>query len=166
LLKGQMKKFRRYEGQTLIETALMLFLILLILLGISEFSRAWFVKNSLKNAVRQGVRVAVVTQRNNLPATTFNCINPSCPVSNPVINAVCCQPGVPKKADNWSDPNTGVTLTCRNQSGTVIACNTIITGDSVAVNARSTFFFIIGNSPWPWPHSTNMGADASMRYEL
>jgi TadE-like protein len=160
-----MKKFRRYEGQTLIETALILFLLMLIVLGISEFSRAWFVKNSLKNAVRQGVRVAVVTPRNNLPAT-FNCINPSCPVANPVTNAVCCQPGIPKKAAN----NTVVTLTCKNQSGTVIACNTITANGSVDVNATSTFFFIIGsnssNSLWPWPQSTNMSANASMRYEL
>lgn len=165
-----MKTFRRNEGQTLIETALLLFLILLILLGISEFARAWFVKNSLKNAARQGARVAAVTPRANLPAT-FDCNNPSCPVANPVINAVCCQPGVPKKPENWSDPpNTGVTLTCKNQSGIVIACNTITADGSVDVNATSTFFFIIGsnssNSLWPWPQSTNMSANASMRYEL
>src|SRR4030042_3019089 len=86
---------RNREGQTLIETALVLFLILLILLGISEFARAWYTKNSLKNAVRQGARVAVVTP--GISDTTFICnSDTTCPNSDLIINAVCCQPGVPR----------------------------------------------------------------------
>jgi len=162
---------KQQKGQTLIETAFILIVILLILLGISEFSRAWFVKNTLKNAVRQGARVAAVTPRDNLPTTNFNCVNPTCPdTANPVKTAVCCQAGVPKKAENWSGSADGVTLTCKNQSGTVIACNTIISGGSVDVNATSTFLFIIGNtgtgnSLLPWPKANSLSTTASMRYE-
>jgi hypothetical protein len=151
---------RKQTGQTLIETALILFLLLLILLGITEFARAWFVKNTLKNAVRQGARVAAVTPRNNF-LTAFNCINPTCPDANVIRNAVCCQPGVPKGVND----NTLVNLTCFNSTGTAIACNTIVTNGSVRITATSNFRFIIGDPPWPWPRTINMTAEASMRYE-
>ena len=43
-----MKKSNRQQGQTLIETAIILIVLLLIVFGITEFARAWFTKNSLK----------------------------------------------------------------------------------------------------------------------
>jgi len=153
----------RREGQTLIETALVLFLLLLILLGITEFARAWYTKSSLKNAVRQGARVAAVTPAANIIVDSFDCINPTCPIlTNTIQNAVCCQPGIPR---NFQD-NTQVTLECRNSSGGVVSpCNLIPPGGSIKVSATSTFGYIIGNSPWPWPKSVTITTDASMRYE-
>ena len=136
---------KRQHGQTLIETALILFVILLILLGISEFARAWFVKNTLKNAVRQGARVAALTPRDNL-LTSFSCVNPTCPETNPVKNAVCCQPGVPKKAVN----NTLITLLCSDNNGNSIGCDAIVLNGSVQVTATTNFllFFIIKVFQW------------------
>ena len=151
---------RNREGQTLIETALVLFLILLILLGITEFSRAWYTKSSLKNAARQGARVAAVTPANNI-TTSFTCIDPSCPDSDAIRNAVCCQPGIPRTEGN----NTTVSITCRDSTGAAIGCTTISNGGTVQVSATSIFSFIIGNSPWPWQKNTTMAVDASMRYE-
>jgi hypothetical protein len=151
---------RNRKGQTLIETALVLFLILLILLGITEFSRAWYTKNSLKNAVRQGARVAAVTPANNI-TTPFNCINPSCPLSDAVSNAVCCQPGIPRTPAS----NTQVSIECRDTSGAIIGCALISNNGTVKVSATSIFSFIIGNAPWPWQRNTTMNVDAAMRYE-
>ena len=148
--------FKAQKGQTLIETALILFLLLLILLGISEFARAWYTKNSLKNGVRQGARVAVVTS----PLTAFSnfpCPDPttSCTLANVVQNAVCCQPGVPE----------GTTVDLNIDMTTEPPTDTFNAGDTITVTATSTFTYIVGGSPWPWPDSTNITTDASMRYE-
>jgi Flp pilus assembly protein TadG len=141
--------YKKQKGQTLIETALILFLLLLILLGISEFSRAWYTKSSLKNAVRSGARVAVVTP-------TIGDLGPlSCPQGNPIINVVCTSPGVK------NDSRTSVSIDVDPGSGP--ATN----GDTVTVTATYSdpFFFIVGNSPWPWPKSFSITTNASMRYE-
>lgn len=156
---------KRKEGQTLIETAFILFLLLLILFGITEFARAWYIRNSLKNAVRQGARVAVVTSPSDFPPN-FTCDNTTdCNNSNlnQVIRAVCCQPGVPRKA---APENTSVTIECRDDiNNSIIACNIVSADDTVSVGASTTFVFIVGNSPWPWPKSTTFTTSASMRYE-
>ena len=99
------------KGQTLIETAVVLLILLIIVLGLAEFARAWFLKSSLKNAVRQGARVAVViTPATGLSPTSFQCTSTTaCPNTNVIINAVCCQPGVKS--------GTSVTLQCISQAG-------------------------------------------------
>jgi len=151
---------KRQEGQTLIETAFVLFLLLLILLGITEFSRAWYTKNSMKNAARSGARVAVVTPTGNFPADCDFSSNPSgwtqCPNANVIINAVCSQPGVVAA-------NTRVCVDQIDDNGT----SGFQSGDTVRVSANynNPNFFVVGNSPWPWPKGLNMTTDASMRYE-
>jgi Flp pilus assembly protein TadG len=143
------------KGQTLIETAFMLFLLLTILLGISEFARAWYAKNSLKNGVRQGARVAAVTS----PLTAFsNFICPaksSCPLAAAVQNAVCCQPGI----------SEGTTVDLNIDMTTEPPTDTLNAGDTVTVNGTTTFTYVVGGSPWPWPDSTDLTTSASMRYE-
>ena len=151
-------KSHRQQGQTLIETALILFLILIILIGIVEFARAWHTKNSMKNAARQGARVAAVTPASLLSPTSFACINPSCPQSNVITNAVCCQPGIPTSTAS----NTTVTLTCPNTTG---ECASITSNGTVKVSVASQFEFIVGGSPWPWAKTRTFTENASMRYE-
>ena len=160
------------EGQTLIETALILFLLLLILLGITEFARAWYTKSSLKNAARQGARVAAVTPITNLPTAPFFCTpTMTCPNSDAIVNAVCCQPGVrpPAKtppavvsASLSCTSCTGVPPTCSS-----VDCSSIVADDTVQVTVSyaDPTFFILGNTPWPWPKSLSISTDASMRYE-
>jgi hypothetical protein len=170
--------YKRQKGQTLVETAIILFLLLLILLGITEFARAWFVKNSLKNAVRHGVRIAVVT-----PAPGFNptlippppprpavgtysdCQGNACPYSltnnNDIIDAVCCSSGVQNRIFNDPKGGTRISLTYIDEDNT----NTLTTGDTILVSAQTNFNFIVGNSPWPWNKTQTFTTDASMRYE-
>ncbi len=52
---------RRNRGQSVIEFALILPLLLLVLFGITEFGRVWMVSNILTTAAREGCRLAVVT---------------------------------------------------------------------------------------------------------
>lgn len=174
-----MGTYKRTEGQTLIETAIILFLLLLILLGITEFSRAWYTKNSLKNAVRHGARIAVVTDgidptpralnQSPCPSTGYtNCAENTCP-SNPTDNddirdAVCCSPGVQNRAIN-NNPNgprgTEVIITYTDDDTSVSLSN----GDTVSVCARTQFQSVVGSSFWPWLQNILITTDASMRYE-
>ena len=53
---------RNQKGQALVETALILPILLLLIMGLFEFGRIMYIKNTLNNAARAGVRTAVVTQ--------------------------------------------------------------------------------------------------------
>jgi Flp pilus assembly protein TadG len=53
---------RGQRGQSLVETALVLPILLIILLGIFDFGRAVFAYNAISNAAREAARVAIVNQ--------------------------------------------------------------------------------------------------------
>jgi len=59
-----MRRFRRrdHRGQTLVEFALILPIFILVLIGIFDFGRAVYAYNTISNAARQAVRVAIVNQ--------------------------------------------------------------------------------------------------------
>lgn len=49
------------KGQTLVETAIILPILLVLILGLIDFARAMYTKNTLNNAARCGARAAAVT---------------------------------------------------------------------------------------------------------
>jgi hypothetical protein len=49
------------KGQAMVELALLLPLLFLIVFGITEFGRAFYIQNALTNAAREGARRASVT---------------------------------------------------------------------------------------------------------
>lgn len=55
-------RVRRVRGQSLVEFALVFPILMLILFGILDFGRAIYTYNTIGNAARDGVRVAVVNQ--------------------------------------------------------------------------------------------------------
>ena len=58
-----MSVFRRHDrGQSLVEFALVLPILLILLLGILDFGRAVAAYNSVSNGARSGARVAIVDQ--------------------------------------------------------------------------------------------------------
>jgi len=48
------------RGQSLVEFALVVPLLLILIVGIAEFGRAWMTRNILTGAAREAVRIAVV----------------------------------------------------------------------------------------------------------
>jgi Flp pilus assembly protein TadG len=56
-----MSFLRNNRGQSMVEFALVLPLLLLVVFGATEFGRAWMTMNVLTAAAREGCRVAVVT---------------------------------------------------------------------------------------------------------
>ena len=57
MLKGR-------KGQSMVEFALIVPLLLILVLGIEEFGRAWMTKNILTGATREAVRIMAVTGNN------------------------------------------------------------------------------------------------------
>jgi Flp pilus assembly protein TadG len=55
------KFFKRQQGQSLVEFALIFPIIVIILFGIIEFGRLWETMSVLTSAAREGARVAAVT---------------------------------------------------------------------------------------------------------
>jgi Flp pilus assembly protein TadG len=51
---------KQTRGQALVEFALVIPLLLLLMVGIMEFSRAWMTQNILTGAAREGARAAAV----------------------------------------------------------------------------------------------------------
>jgi Flp pilus assembly protein TadG len=52
--------WKNEKGQSLVEFALVVPLLLLLVIGIAEFGRAWMTQNILTGAVREAARIAVV----------------------------------------------------------------------------------------------------------
>ena len=156
-----MKISNRQQGQTLIETALVLFLLLLILLGIAEFSRAWFIKNSLKNAARTGARVAAVesgitnadSAGRTSPEAAGSGLTPADCVglagNDKVFCSIWASPGIYTDSDA-SIPRPTATLT--------------ISGNTVTVSTTTGFKSVAPRFPG-LAIPSQFSASASMRYE-
>jgi len=83
---------KQTKGQALVEMAIILPLLLLLVLGIFEFGRAMYIKNTLTQAARAGARAAVVTP-DITPASSVT-PNSDCIYADPsgndrVYQAVC-----------------------------------------------------------------------------
>ena len=156
------------NGQTLIETALVLILLLMILIGIAEYSRAWYRKSSVKNAVRQGARVAAVTPHIASTSSPASC-GVTCPAApdttcttagcndSYVEAVVCCTTGI------VNDATTTVGISVTDSSGNP-RTGDAQPGDAVDVSAKTAFSTIVPRlfgSLIP----TQLSSDATMRYE-
>jgi len=60
------------KGQSLVEFALVVPLLLLLVIGIAEFGRAWMAKNILTGAAREAVRILAVPGPPGGPADARN----------------------------------------------------------------------------------------------
>jgi Flp pilus assembly protein TadG len=82
---------RRNHGQSVVEFALVLPLLLLLVFGITEFGRAWLTQNVLTSAAREGARLAVVT-------------GPDVPLVTSRVTAVCNAAGITPTAITVTPP--------------------------------------------------------------
>jgi Flp pilus assembly protein TadG len=141
----------RYKnrGQTVVETIFMLLILLFLFFLIAEFARAWYLKNSLNNAARVGVRVAVVTP-NLQPVGDTACYA----ASGSVLLAVCNSPGL---------SNTTIVSLSIQEDVNPPASPYASPGDTVRIDLESDFetFVPLLNSLVP----EAARAAASMRYE-
>ncbi|MHC1697392.1 MAG: TadE family protein [Geobacteraceae bacterium] len=72
------------KGQALVEMAIIIPLLMLLVMGIFEFGRAMYIKNTLTQAARSGARSAVVTKELVSPL-----LNKECSDTSIVIQTTC-----------------------------------------------------------------------------
>jgi len=133
-------RIRNSKGQALVEFALLLPVLLLLILGIIEFGRAFYMKNTLTNAVRHSARKAAVSpswNQNSIRFWTYSAV-PSTWQNTSVIKIAQSTPSSP--------PSSG-------------------TGVPITVNANLKFTTIVPNFLFPFKNYTTISAQATMRYE-
>lgn len=94
---------RRSRGQSIIEFAIVLPVLLLVLFGITEFGRAWMTANILTTAAREGCRLAVVTAPDT--ALVITRVTDVCAVAGVTPTSIIVVPPDPL------DPQRRVTVT-------------------------------------------------------
>ena len=148
------------KGQTIIETALVIILLFIFFFGIAEIARAWWLKNQLNNAVRVGVRVAVVTSDIKdetviYPATGST---ENQPVFTAIWNSItsgALQNSDTKATLDVDENSNGIS---ELNSGDTITVTVVGNFNSVVPNLSSLSFGLI-------PNNITLTTDASMRYE-
>ena len=153
------------KGQALVEAAIILPLLLLLIMGLFEFGRAMFLKNTLNNAARAGARTAVVTPKldashpygmSNANSTLkLTCTDNEFIAQNgPVYKTICnsIYNGIPK---------TEVTVAIRITE--LEAPGGLNTGDNVEIQLTWDKYEAI--LPILIPITNIITGEASMRYE-
>ena len=153
------------KGQTIVETAIVLPVLILLVLGIFEFGRAMYIKNTLNNAARAGARAAAVlpkmdaTNTNGLVVPETVTLNTACSfdgANKTVYETVCggLMSGIPRN-------ETTVAIAAFTSYST--ATTTPTHGDRVTVSVTwPNFKSIVSNLI---PLGGGLTGEASMRYE-
>jgi Flp pilus assembly protein TadG len=140
---------RRRAGQSLVEFALLLPILLVILLGIFDFGRAIYAYNAVSNAAREGGRTAIVNQYDQ--HVRQRAAQQATALGVPDDGAGCPTNGQPTTAA------AGVCVALRSPTNLATACPSPATIGCVAVvSVKWTFTAItpvIGNIIGPIPIS-------------
>lgn len=67
----------RRRGQALVELAIALPILLLLVLGVVEFARAWNIKQAITDAAREGARIAAVFNETTTQAQVEDAVEQS-----------------------------------------------------------------------------------------
>jgi len=144
------------KGQALVEMAIILPLLVLLVMGIFEFGRAMYIKNTLTHAARAGARAGVVIPELVSPLTDTGCTS-----SEPVFQTTC------QSLYNGIDKdNTTVLLEVFTPGATTpkttTAASPPLPGDIVKITVT-----LSGLSPVvPFiPLPTTLSGNTAMRYE-
>jgi Flp pilus assembly protein TadG len=155
------------KGQAMVEMALVIFLLVILIFGMTEFGRAMYTKNTLTNAARAGARVAVVTPASSYPTLTATNVacnsNGSSTPNSTVYDAVCkgIAGGGIKANTSTPPPSAIVSIGILNPAGT--SQTSPATGYTITVTVQSSFdpvLALMRNMI-----SSTLSGQASMRYE-
>jgi Flp pilus assembly protein TadG len=158
------------KGQAMVETALIIFFLITLVLAMTEFGRAMYTKNTLTNAARGIVRTAVVTS--GLRESTSNAI--SCPDGTLTLNTTPASPDI-NLCNRYLIGCNGASINAQIQifdsmTNTEKTSTPAAPGDSITVRLTQTNFASVvprlfgPNGVIPFFPSSLVGS-ASMRYE-
>lgn len=151
--KGLRDKTVNTRGQALVELAIVLLLLMLLVLGIFEFGRAMYIKNTLTNAARAAARVAVVTSGIDNGSTN---VNNSCTygtTGNDLVFRAACNSLYPGVRNN----NVVIAL--------AVPSTPPKGGDMITVRVEWRNFVTLAPVFIPALNNVTLKGETSMRYE-
>ena len=157
---------KNQKGQALVETAIVLPVLILMIMGLFEFGRYMYLRNTINNAARSGVRTAVVTPKydatlhpDGMAATgtthTLTCTDSEYAAADGAVYRSVCNSlfnGIPK-----NEVVVDIAYT------ELVAPAGLNTGDSVTVTLTWDKYEAV--LPLLTPITNLITAQASMRYE-
>lgn len=153
------ERHKNQKGQALIETALILPLLLILILGIMEFGRGFYLKNTLENAARAGARFAVVQ-------SPWGTSSPQAVIDYTTANIYS---GIKNDfPPAGSKGNVTVTVTPQGTTTALPSPPAIpVSGDIVTVTVTWNNFkpLLFSYSGWVMNITPTLSGQASMRYE-
>jgi Flp pilus assembly protein TadG len=119
LMRGH-RQFRRDNGQSLVEFALVFPVFILIVFGLVDVGRLVYTYNTLGNAAREGARIAAVNQI-DYPAGT-SC-NENMPIENVATPRWAIKPCVVAAAVSLGLTTSEVVVSYSTPTGTNLSCS-------------------------------------------
>ena len=129
------------KGQTIIETALLMILLLMFFFGIAEIARAWWLKNQLNNAARVGVRAAVVDDTLTLTGVPEN----SCQWAGTICQSSSASKALQKACSSITNVDLCKTAKVKVDVTDSDTNNLINASDEVKVTVRGDFNSVVPN---------------------
>lgn len=127
------RRWRSQRGQAIVEASGSIMLLLLLVIGMVDFSPAVVRAAQLTQAVRDGAAYARAT-----PTSTFE-------IRKRVVNAAPAVYGTMTDAQITAMTNAQISVTCvTGLSGATKACSSAVVGDSVTVSATFNFQTLTG----------------------
>jgi Flp pilus assembly protein TadG len=143
---------RRSEGAAAVEFAIVISLLLIIVMGVVDFGHAWFMKQIITNAAREGARKGVVYVAN-------------ADGSRKIPTAADIQTWVSRV---WTDPGTGQSLLPADANPAVTFPNglsgTVGAPLTVRVSCTKTWW-VIDNFIPTLSNNVQLNAETTMRVE-
>lgn len=146
------------KGQTVIETALLIILLLVLFFGIAEIARAWWYKGQLGTAARAGAREQVV--QNNISAGGACSFSGGRCTGGDTVVAAACNSITTQDLCNSAVVVVNSDTTCSSTGTIVGACITV----SVAGSFTTALPGLIGSSSGLMPAGP-LQATMVMRHE-
>ena len=142
------------KGQALVEMAIIIPLLLFLVLGILEFGRFMYTKNSLTNAARAGARAAVVTYNiSNGSEKVNNSCTYSSGTSNDAVFSATCK----SLTSGLRDKNIYMTLTVPSTPPT--------SGEMINLKVQWNSYTTAVPKFFPQLNTIPMYGETAMRYE-
>jgi len=155
---------RPQNGQALVEMAIILPLLLLLVLGLADYARALYIKNSLNNAARSGARAAAVIPHHQLYNESGALSSPATPTANTIRSNLF----------NGIPDSVTYTLNILDSTGTNPVTGPASAGNIVKVAVTWTdvpmitpLYKIVGiiSNTQTGPYVLTLTGQAAMRYE-
>jgi Flp pilus assembly protein TadG len=106
---------RKEDGQSLVEFALVLPILIVLIFGVIEFGRLWMTVNTLSGAAREGVRVAAVTA-------------PDAALVNNAVNNILTAANITGATITMAGPNAASEVTVTVQMNYTVLTASILPG--------------------------------------